>query len=64
MSKAKKSIIATGMYFAVANVTLKFIGNLLDGDAIQINRFVTWTALFWFVGGLFIGYLNQKNQSK
>nr|AGY30840.1 hypothetical protein [uncultured bacterium] len=64
MSKAKKSIIAMGMYFAVANVALKFIGNLLDGDAIQINRSVTWTALFWFVGGLFIGYLNQKSQSK
>lgn len=60
MNKARRSIVAIGLFFAVCNVALKVIGNLLDGKAIELNMSVTWTAVFWFCVGLLIGYLVSK----
>ena len=64
MNKAKKSIIAIGLFFSVANVALKIIGNLLDGEAVALSPNLIWTAIFWFFGGVLIGYFAQKSRSK
>lgn len=64
MNKAKKSIIAIGLFFSVANVALKIIGNLLNGVAIALSPNLIWTSIFWFFGGVLIGYLVQKSRSK
>ena len=64
MNKAKKSIIAIGLFFSVANVALKIIGNLLDGEAVALSMSLIWTAIFWFFGGVLFGYVVQKSRSK
>ncbi len=64
MNKAKKSILAIGLFFSVANVALKIIGNLLDGEANALSPNLIWTAIFWFFGGVLIGSFVQKSRAK
>lgn len=64
MNKASKFTVAVGLYFAVANIALKIIGKLLDGEMASLSTTFAWTAIYWFFGGSLIGYTIWRTRKK
>lgn len=55
-----RHIIRMACFFAIGNVALRLLGEVIDTGAVSLNLHTLYTAVYWAIGGGVIGYLSWR----